>query len=232
MNRRALLGGVACVGGALLAQKLKPHRYVSLLSPAKLEDLIPRNFGGWTSEDVGDPLALNAPGTLSAKLYNQMVTRAYTNLELSKRVWILLAHGERQNDELQLHRPETCYPAFGFALIRNEPIHLPVLGGVTVPARRLLCRAPDREERVVYWTRMGEFLPIDAPEQRVDRFKNAIAGIVPDGVLCRFSITDPLAQSWDDLESFVPEFLAATGPRGRRVLLGTQRAHSMDAARA
>lgn len=228
MDRRALIAGAACVGGALLAQQLKPHKYVSLLKSGTLDSMIPRTFGAWSSEDVGDPLALNGPGTLSAKLYNQLVTRAYENATTGKRIWMLLAHGERQSDELQLHRPEVCYPAFGFEVLRNEPLQLRLEDSVMVPARRLLCKAPSHEERVLYWSRMGEFLPIDASEQRLDRFKNAVAGIIPDGVLCRFSFADPEAQSWADLEQFVPELLKATGPQGRRVLLGTARGQALD----
>jgi EpsI family protein len=231
MNRRALFAGAACVGAALLARELKPHHYVSLLRSAKLDDLVPRSFGAWTSEDVGDPLALNAPGTLSAKLYNQLVTRAYTDGR-GHQVLMLLAHGERQSDELQLHRPEICYPAFGFALLRNEPTQLQLGSAVTVPARQLLAKSPSHEESVVYWSRLGEYFPIDAAEQRKDRFKNAVAGLIPDGILCRFSTGDGSARAWPDLEQFVRDLVGATGPAGQRVLLGTERARQLGQRRA
>lgn len=231
MNRRALVAGVACVGAALVARELKPHHYVSLLQSAKLDDLVPRAFGPWTSEDVGDPLALNGPGTLSAKLYNQLVTRAYSNGN-GGQVLMLLAHGERQSDELQLHRPEICYPAFGYALLRNDPTQIRLGGGASVPARLLLAKSPSHEESVVYWTRVGEFLPIDGNEQRADRFRNAAQGLIPDGVLCRFSTPDGTAQAWPGLEQFVRDLLTATKPAGRRVLIGTERARRLDQIQA
>jgi EpsI family protein len=223
MNRRFLIGGVLCAGAAVLAQELKPHRYVSLLQQAKLDDLVPRRFGAWTSEDVGDPLALNAPGTLSAKLYNQLVTRAYSNPS-GQRILMLLAYGERQSDELQLHRPETCYPAFGFQLLRNEPTMIGLSPTVSLPARELLAKSDQQEERVVYWTRLGESFPASKGEQRRARFHDALSGIVPDGVLCRFSTPEDAAGSWNALQKFLRELIAATGPRGLRVLIGTQRA--------
>jgi EpsI family protein len=226
INRRGLLAGGACVGAAVLAQRLKPHHYVSLLQSAKLDDLIPRAFGPWTSEDVGDPLALNGPGTLSAKLYNQLVTRSYTDAR-GNGVLMLLAHGERQSDELQLHRPEICYPAFGFAVLRNEPMQIRLADGVTVPARRLLTESESHQESVLYWTRLGEFLPTSASEQRTARFRNAVAGLIPDGVLCRFSTADGSAQAWPALEQFVHDLLAATKPAGQRVLIGTERAQRL-----
>jgi EpsI family protein len=225
MNRRALIAGALCVGGAAVAYELKPHRYVSLLREAKLDDLVPRKFGAWNSDDVGDPLALNGPGTLSSKLYNQLVTRLYSNGRTQ--VMMLLAHGERQSDELQLHRPEICYPAFGYELLVNEPEQLPLGGQVNLPARRLLARAPNDEERVIYWTRVGEYFPTTAGEQRRARFDNTVAGIVPDGVLCRFSATNSNA-AWGGLHQFLRELIGATAPPGRRVLVGSARSLALQ----
>ena len=130
-----------------------------------------------------------------------------------------------------MHRPEICYPAFGYALLRNEPTQIRLGAGATVPARLLLAKSPSHEESVVYWTRLGEFLPIDANEQRTDRFRNAVKGLIPDGVLCRFSTPDSAAQAWPGLEQFVHDLLAATKPAGRRVLVGTQRARMLDQLR-
>jgi len=222
MNRRGLFAGALCVGGALAAQALKPHKYVSLLQSAKLDDLVPRGFGAWTSEDVGDPLAINGPGTLSSKLYNQLVTRAYMDGKGAP-VLMLLAHGERQSDELQLHRPEICYPAFGYALLKNEATSVRLAGQVAVPARRLLAKSPSSEESVIYWTRLGENFPVSFDEQRTARFNDTLEGIIPDGILCRFSTADNTAAAWPRLQRFVRSLLAATDPAGRRVLIGTER---------
>jgi EpsI family protein len=226
INRRAIFAGLACVGAALTARQLKPHHYVSLLKSAKLDGLIPRAFGPWTSEDVGDPLALNGPGTLSSKLYNQLVTRAYSDGR-GAQILMLLAHGERQSDELQLHRPEVCYPAFGYALLRNEPTQIRLGEGVTLPARRLVAKSPNHEESVLYWSRLGEYFPIDSSQQRADRFRNAVAGLIPDGILCRFSTPDESAKAWAALEQFVHDLIAATTPAGQQVLVGTERTRQL-----
>jgi EpsI family protein len=226
VNRRALVAGAFCVGGALLAHQLRPHRYVSLLRQAKLDDLVPKKFGDWTSDDVGDPLALNGPGTLSSKLYNQLVTRLYSDGR-GNRVLMLLAHGERQSDELQLHRPEICYPAFGYELLVNEPEQLPLGRQVALPARRLLARSSNDEERVIYWTRVGEYFPTTAGEQRRARFENTVAGIVPDGVLCRFSAAET-SGAWAGLRVFLQQLVEATAPPGRRVLVGSARSLALQ----
>lgn len=231
MNRRALFAGALCVGGALAAQGLKPHKYVSLLQSAKLADLVPRRFGAWTSEDVGDPLAINGPGTLSSKLYNQLVTRAYSDGR-GPQVLMLLAHGDRQSDELQLHRPEICYPAFGYALLKNEPTSVPLGAQVGLPARKLLAKSPSNEESVIYWTRLGENFPVSFNEQRTARFKDTLEGIIPDGILCRFSTADNTAGAWPRLEQFVRGLVAATGQQGQRVLVGTERSRDLQRLQA
>lgn len=230
-SRRDLLIGAGCVAAAVSADYFRPHRNVPLLKGATMAQVVPTTFGDWRSEDVGDPLAINGPGTLSAKLYNELVTRVYRNKANSREILMLLAYGGQQTDELQLHRPEVCYPAFGYTLIQNQPLILPVAAGVTLPTRQILALKDDRQESVVYWTRMGEFLPISGGEQREDRFRIAAQGIIPDGLLARFSAVgaDP-NDAWRELEDFIPELLKAVVPDKRQVLIGTERSRAMRSA--
>ena len=187
MHRRDLIIGGACLLGAAAAVAAKPRRHVALLKGGSLADMVPPTFGGWVSEDVGDPLAINAPDSLTARLYSQLVTRVYTNEAMGFQVMMLLAYGSDQTDDLQLHRPEVCYPAFGYALQTNDEIKLPVTGGVLLPARRLIAQSDERREGIIYWTRMGELLPASGREQREDRVRIAMQGIVPDLASCRSS---------------------------------------------
>jgi EpsI family protein len=224
IGRRDLILGGACVAAAAGANALKPRRLVPLLKSGSLAEIVPAKFGAWRSEDVGDPLAINGPGTLSAKLYNQLVTRIYTNDATSAQVMMLLAYGGQQTDELQLHRPEICYPAFGFALVRNEPIDIAVGPGVDLPARRLIANSDERQESVIYWSRMGEFFPASSGQQREDRLRIAMKGIIPDGLLSRFSavVADP-SDAWREIEDFIPALVMAVAPDYRKVLIGTDR---------
>ncbi|MBS0363287.1 MAG: EpsI family protein [Proteobacteria bacterium] len=231
MERRDFLLGAACLAGAAGGVALKPHHEVKLLKSGKVADLVPAKFGDWTSEDVGDPYAINGPGTLSAKLYNELITRQYVNEKAQAAVLMLLAYGGKQSDELQLHRPEVCYPAFGYALVRNEPVSLPVGKGVTIPARRLAAVQDDRHESIIYWSRMGEALPQTGPQQRAARLEIGLKGIVPDGILCRFSTAgDDLDRSWASINGFVADLLGAIAVDKRNVLIGDQRANALRQA--
>lgn len=229
MQRRELLFGGACAVAAGAAYALKPRRDVSLLVGSTLAVVVPSAFGDWTSREVGDPLAINGPGTLSAKLYNELVVRVYTNTVTGSEVMMLLAYGAKQTDELQLHRPEVCYPAFGYALVRNEPVGLQVAPGVSIPARQLVAEVEDRRESVMYWSRMGEFLPSSAGEQREMRLKIAMQGIIPDGLLARFSVvTLDEGSPFSELGVFIPALLRAVAHNRRQVLIGTERAQAMS----
>lgn len=226
--RRDLIIGGACVAAAGAAAGLKPRRELPLLTNAKLADVVPARFGGWTSEDVGDPYAINGEGTLSAKLYNELVARRYVNAAGDAQVMALFAYGGRQSDELQLHRPEVCYPAFGYNLTRNEPLDLPVGGTAVIPARRLAASAEGRGESIIYWSRMGEAIPRDGGEQREARLEIAMQGIIPDGLLSRFSAPgDYPEQDWGVIERFVVQMITAIRPDMRKVLIGTDRAQRM-----
>jgi EpsI family protein len=227
-RRRDLIIGAACISAAAVGAALKPRRQVSLLARDKsLAKIVPAQFGAWRAEEVGDPLAINGPGTLTAKLYNQLVTRVYVNDVTGSSVCMLLAYGGQQTDDLQLHRPEVCYPAFGFSLLRNELTRLALAKGVDIPARRILADKEDRREYVIYWTRVGEYLPVSAAQQREDLFKIALDGVIPDGLLSRFSTIADGDDAWASIEAFVADLVGAVQPKHRRVLIGTERANSL-----
>lgn len=213
---------------AAAAYGLRPRREVSLLGKRSLNDIVPRTFGEWTSQDVGGLVAPKIEGSLADRLYGEMVERIYRHEGLGIEIMTLMAHGDRNTDSLQLHRPESCYPAFGFSLSANQPLMLKLSGKVSLPARRLVADAPGRRENIVYWSRLGDFFPIDSNEQRRDRLRTAMAGYVADGLLARFSaIGDESAPVFDVLERFVPDLIAATSPNARDALIGRERAKAL-----
>lgn len=230
MLRRNLIIGAAAVGAAITGTMMRPHREVRLLSSGKLSEIIPKSFGNWTSEDTGDPLAVNGPGTLSAKLYNELLGRVYVNSVTGRGVSTLFAYGGRQTDELQLHRPEVCYPAFGFAILRNEKANLPLLHNISVPSHRLFAEGESGSESIVYWSRMGEAFPQSGGDQRKARLEIAMQGIIPDGLLSRFSTPgDKPLKDWPLIEGFIRELVLAIAPDRRKVLIGSERAAALRA---
>jgi EpsI family protein len=229
-TRRDMVIGAACVLGAGAALALKPRRFVSLMPAGKkLNEILPRAFDAWNSQDVSDLVAPETPDSLAARLYGETVGRIYQNQSSGEQVLMLMAHGDVQSNELQLHRPEVCYPAFGFTLSESEPLQIPLTRSVTVPGRRLVAKSSERQEVVAYWTRLGEYFPTSVQEQRLERLQTAMEHYIPDGLLARFSVvgTDTRA-ALDTMTRFVPVLIAHVDPGRLAPLVGTQRALAME----
>ena len=144
-----------------------------------------------------------------------------------------IAHGDTQSNELQLHRPEVCYPAFGFAVVRSRALDLNLASGVALPARTLVAEAPGRQENIVYWSRLGEFMPVSGGQQRMFRLRTAVDGYIADGLLARFSALGADSNAAVAvLEQFISAMVHSVSAAQRRGLIGTARANAMAAAGA
>jgi EpsI family protein len=231
INRRDLIIGGACLAAAAGAETLRPDTRVSLLADGeKLEDGIPRAFGAWRMREGDGVLAPESEDSLAAKLYNQTVARMYEGPGGGV-IMLLIAYGNTQSDTLQLHRPEVCYPAFGFEVTGSRTARFDLGGGAAIPGRNLIALSPGREERISYWTRIGEYLPVDNDEQRRMRFRTALAGIIPDGVLVRVSNLQPSdAEGFGLNGRFVADFVRAVPPRLRPALVTTGTARQLGSA--
>lgn len=221
-NRRDLLIGAGCFAAAAASLGLKPHRRMDLLGTAKLDTLLPRAFGAWKQEDTSALIAPPREGSLEDKLYNQVVSRVFSRAD-GTTVMLLIAHGAAQTDLLQLHRPEICYPFFGFTVEQSHAQEIPVAPALQIPGRALTASSFNRTEQILYWTRLGEHLPQNGNEQLLARLKSQIDGWIVDGVLVRISTVDTdadrgLAANVD----FVREFVSTLGDTALRALLGTQ----------
>jgi len=219
-NRRNLIIGAACVAGLGVAEVLRPRHEMKLLGARKLDDAIPRNLTAWKSHDVTDLVKPREEHSLASRIYAQTVGRSYAD-GTGFEVMMLAAYGATQSRDLQLHRPEICYPAIGFAIKRNEEHMINFKPGVVLPVRRLLAQAADRHEAIVYWSRVGDYMPLGGFEQRVDVLKNGIAGNISDGILMRFSTVGPdVDSSFAKLETFIRALLAETPTAVRPVMIG------------
>jgi EpsI family protein len=229
INRRDLLIGGACVATAAAAEGLRPHKHVTLLGDRQLETLIPKSFGSWQAREADGIVAPESEDSLAARLYNQSVGRIYAGPD-NGLVMLLIAYGNTQSDTLQLHRPEVCYPAFGFTIAENRPAQFDLGNGAVIPGRNLVATSPGREERISYWTRVGEYLPTSNSEQRQMKFRIALSGVIPDGVLVRISnMRGDDAEGFGLNAHFAAELMKAVPPVVRPALITTDRARRMSA---
>lgn len=210
------LGGVAAAGAAFA---LTPRKRIDLMRGATLREIVPARFGRWSSHASEELIQPKTEGTLAARLYSDILPRIYRKAEGGAEIMVLMAYGSTQSDLLQLHRPESCYPAFGYA-IRTSAVGLVRHRRGKTPVRELVAVGPARTESILYWTRIGDALPLNGTEQRVDKLRMAMKGYVPDGLLARFSVAGGGAKEFVPLRAFAAELLDAVSGNGLAALLG------------
>jgi EpsI family protein len=229
MQRRDLIMGVVCLGAAGLSLRLKPHRRAEFLHGQKLVNIVPLNFGNWRSESGENLTSPETEGPLAASLYSEIVSRIYQNTVTGDEIMMLIAYGTTQSEKLQLHRPEICYPAVGYRVVDTRPSTIAIKTGVSLPNRRVIAERSDRNENIVYWTRLGEFLPRNSGEQRDARVLTAMRGYVSDGVLFRVSMLGEAQPSFAMLDRFASDVVLAVPAAGRAALVGPSVARALAA---
>ena len=229
IERRQFILGGACLASAASAEWLRPRKQLALLRNSKLESITPTQFGHWKEAYVGQVVQPREEGTLAAKLYSQILGRVYQHERTGDAVMLALAYGDTQSDLLQLHRPESCYPAFGFQLSQFRETSIGLPGGNRIPSRTLLASSGARTERVTYWTRIGEYLPTSQSEQRVHKLRTALAGFIPDGILVRCSSLTERDSNIQLNNQFLADLVLAITPEHRPAFVGTAMAKRISA---
>ena len=216
--RTSILVCLALISGLVLAQWAKP-RNAEVLAAPRLEDTIPRQFGDWT--ELSSPylqvrLETNTVPGMSQP-YDQTLMRTYVNSQ-GQQIMVALAWGQKQSQEVKIHRPDLCYVAQGFAVKSLEPTQFK---GITtsptpVTGQRMVAMNPKAGEAVAYWIRIGSVYSESAWESRKHILTEGFAGRVPDGILVRASQairkSEDAAASFPLLEQFLADLYAAAPP--------------------
>ncbi|KQU62032.1 hypothetical protein ASG67_02515 [Sphingomonas sp. Leaf339] len=221
ISRRKMIIGLAVGGTVVLSELYVPQRSVARISEAGFERLVPTTLGPWHYLTESG-LVLPPEDQLSRTLYEQLLTRVYAeNGSDDESVMLVLAYSSVQEGRLQVHRPEVCYPAAGFSIIENTAQEIPITKDFAIPVRLLTADRGARREYVVYWTRVGDSMPVRWFDQRLMMAKANLQGSIPDGLLARASIigTDRDA-AFATLTRFVQTMVASTGKQGRAMLIG------------
>jgi len=220
ISRRHLVIGAVFAGASLAAQAALPKPEAARIDKKAFAGWIPRKFGAWTSSN-GNGIVQPPPDVLSDRLYDDLASMTYIGPN-GIAVMVALAYNYQQDGVVQLHRPEVCYPTGGYQLSRTEELGVPIAAGRNVPGNFFTATGPHRIEQVLYWTRIGSRFPRTWVDQRLSVVLANLRGAIPDGILARFSVIGndrdaALAQ----LNAFSPEFVAASNPQLRRIMVGT-----------
>jgi EpsI family protein len=226
-TRRDMLMGGGMLAAAAAAAALTPRGRLNLLEPKKMAEIIPTKIGSWTDTPTNGVVMPKEKGSLSDQLYSQTVSRLYIS-PTQIPVMLVIAYGDLQSDLLQLHRPEVCYAAVGFQISSSQETEVALGGGAMLPARELSATSDSRIEPILYWTRIGDYLPTSGREQRLAKLRLAMGGVVADGALVRLStVGEPTPETFAALHEFARAMIEATAPGSRPALVGRPLATAM-----
>lgn len=216
-----LVIGLCMFAGAGLALALKPTDKLTDQAQFDLETLVPAQMGDW-KVDTTIATLLVAPELQKVidETYSQTLTRTYVN-SAGKRIMLSVAYGGAHGEGMQTHKPEICYPAQGFQVVKNtRPDVLSTEYG-ELPVRRLVAAQGPRNEPITYWVVVGEQQTQFGLRMKLAQMRYTLTGVIPDGMLVRVSSIDrDEAGAYDNQSDFIRAMLAAMRDTERERLTG------------
>jgi EpsI family protein len=216
-----LVIGLCMFAAAGMAVALKPTVKIADSGPKiDLEVLIPKAFGDWKIDETVTPLIANPEQeALISKIYNQTLTRTYVN-QKGERIMLSIAYGGDQSDGMQVHKPEICYPAQGFQILKNNTDTFST-GGSSIPVKRLVATQGQRIEPITYWRTVGDAVEVSGVMWKLQQLKYGLTGKIPDGLLFRISsIEADESKAYRTQDVFARDLLKAMSPSGRQRIIG------------
>ena len=223
-----LIIGLFMFAAAGMALALKPTTRVADAGPkVDLETLIPKTFGDWKFDATIAPLIANPEQqALINKIYTQTLTRTYINSG-GERIMLSIAYGGDQSDNMAVHKPEVCYPAQGFQILKSPTISSFSTGEGSIPVKRLVATQGARVEPITYWTTVGDTVAVSGLKWKLQQLKYGLTGKIPDGLLFRISsIQADDAKAYQIQDEFTRDLLKALPPGGRQRIIGNPGAAS------
>ncbi|ODU50487.1 MAG: EpsI family protein [Thiobacillus sp. SCN 63-374] len=217
-----LVIGLCMFAAAGMALALRPtHKIADTEPKIDLEVLIPKTFGDWKIDETITPLIANpVQQALIKEIYNQTLTRTYVNSN-GEHIMLSIAYGGDQSDNMAVHKPEVCYPAQGFQILKNPTIGSFATGEGSIPVKRLVATQGRRIEPITYWTTVGDTVAVNGLKWKLQQLKYGLTGKIPDGLLFRISsIQADDTKAYHIQDAFTRDLLKAMSPDGRQRIIG------------
>ena len=216
MNRREyIIGGTLMIGG-VAGFAVKPSKPEG--NAVNLKDALSSGFGNWTPIQRSLD-SIPKPSAYTQSIYEQVVAGHYVSTE-GRVVTLLLAYNRAQSYASQLHRPDVCYPASGFKILRQKDVDIDI-SSQSVDGRIIYTQRGIRSETVLFWTRIGAQFPRSLKQQRLEIFRAALSRKNLDGIVVRASTpTSATGDSGEVLSCFVQEFADSLPDAQAELLIG------------
>ncbi len=200
LNKLALTFGIIMLASLMLSHFLEPK---NLLVPTQpdFEKLTPTKFGDWQEVksnliQVGLTTNTDEKDRDLDNPYDQVLMRTYENSR-GQRVMLALAWGQKQQQEVKIHRPELCYAAQGFVVsaINKHKFEIESVSKQSIIGKQMIAKHGSLTEAVTYWIRIGDSYSESALWTRLNILKGGLEGLVYDGILVRVSTVSSNAQN-------------------------------------
>lgn len=214
--------GVLMIVSAALTMALTPTKKIAdQQEKFDLETMIPARFGNWKIDESIIPLQVDADTQAKLdKIYNQTLSRTYVN-SYGERIMLSVAYGGDQSDNLAIHKPEVCYYAQGFEVMKIYADELLTQYG-KFPIKRLMAVKGSRNEPITYWVTIGNKAVLPGIEEKLQQLRYGLTGNVPDGMLVRVSTIDADKDRAYQLQNiFIQDLLSMVADEERIRLIGS-----------
>lgn len=217
LSRREVVAGLAMLGAGGIAAARKPDIKLDYLGKKTLDDVLPAQIGRWKFVSTSG-LVVPPKDQLSLALYSQTVTRVYSDGQSA--IMLLIAYSASQSGFLQVHRPEFCYTAAGFTLFDFALHDIQLAPDKKIRVNTLSASRDGGGEKLLYWTRIGNHIPISWAEQKLVFAEDNLRRLIPDSALVRVSTpVEDEAVAFANMDNFVRAMVQAAPAGLRRVLV-------------
>lgn len=185
-----------------------------------LESVVPKSFAGWQVDASVIPIEPSPDlKAVIEKLYQQTLSRSYVNSN-GERVMLSIAYGGDQSRSMAVHKPEVCYTAQGFLIVKEAQDEMASRFGA-IPVKRLVAEMGPRTEPITYWITTGDQVTRDGLAWRLTQLRYGLTGTIPDGMLVRVStISKDDRASYAIQDKFSNDLLTTLNLKDRGRLIG------------
>jgi EpsI family protein len=222
LHYKMVILGALMLAASALTIALTPEKLPAPNQQMDLETMIPHQFGDWKLDESIIPI--QASPDVQAKLdkiYNQTISRTYIN-NSGMRIMLSIAYGSDQSDSMAVHKPEVCYPAQGFNVLKTQQTRI-VIGGKPIPAKQMVAQQGARIEPITYWINVGNTTVTGGLDRKIAQLKQNFTGQVPDGMLVRVSNISPnINNSFLAHQNYLEQLKMHINPKYKERIFGAE----------
>lgn len=220
-DSRYLVVCIAMLAAAGLSVAMTPTKKLTGVdNQFRLATLIPQSFGDWNVDKSVVPIQPSPDlQAVIEKIYQETLSRTYVNSS-GERVMLSIAYGGDQSRSMAVHKPEVCYAAQGFVIVRESTDEIASQFGA-IPVKRLVAEMGARTEPITYWITTGDQVTRDGLAWRLTQLRYGLTGKIPDGMLFRVStISKDDRGSYAIQDKFSNDLLTTLNLKDRGRLIG------------